>query len=107
MSLQLEQDGLYILPNAIGDMYAVVEARREGDGWQLIENHDVPFGSPEFKERASLPPEQHLSYRVAADGRLIQQTPANITSPHSFSIANLSIIGHLRDGRFVAAPEGL
>jgi|GEM_PF-3814302 hypothetical protein len=108
MSLRLEAHGVYLLPNALeGGHYVILHALQDGDGWRLVETHAVPFGLDYLQQRATLPPEEMLSYAVDAEGRLVQQTPAAASDDSSFTVGNLSILGHLQNDTFIPAPEGL
>lgn len=105
MSLTLEQNGVYLLPVQYGTSpYLVLLAEWAGDGWKLTELHTTPFGEPAFKQRASLPPDQLVSFAVGEDGALVQQTgtqPAHATGGGNLTVERLSILGYLREGSFV------
>lgn len=102
MSVKLEQGGVYLLPDAVdGEIYAVLEAQRTADGWQLVECHATPFGPEAFQRRATLPPEEQLRYRVDADGALLQEQPSADAAPTRWTVANLSLLGRMRDGALV------
>lgn len=100
VSLRLEQNGVYLLPNGLqGDTYMIVEAREQGDGWQLVECHATPLGHDTFKQRATLPQQQQYVYHVEADGTLVEHAPTQ--QPTRFSLVNLSLLGRLIDNTFV------
>jgi len=108
MSVKLEQDGLYMLPNGLdGRSDLILRATQTSDGWQLVECHGLPFGSEQFKARASLPAEQLRRYTVETSGALLQDSTNNAAQPTDFSMANLSLIGYLRGGTFIPPEEGL
>lgn len=100
MSAHLEQNGLYILPKALGATdYLVLRAEQHSAGWRLVENHDAPGGSDRFRARAGLSSEHMYVFAVSVSGELEQLTPQDNQGRHS--LANLSLLGYLRDGRFV------
>jgi hypothetical protein len=107
MSVTLEQDGLYILPNALEETYVIVQAERAAEGWQLTESHATDLGSEEFKARAQLPPDQQIRYAVDSSGALTRQGADGTARQTSLTLANLSLIGYLRGGRFIPTEEGL
>lgn len=108
MSIRLEPDGIYLLPSALDDNYYVIlQAIETADGWHLVEMHGTPWGSDRFKERATLPADQMLRYRVDPNGTLLQQAPTAADSTRAFTLANLSLLGYLRGGNFVQPNEGL
>ena len=107
MSVTLEQDGLYILPNALEETYLIVQAERAADGWQLTESHATSLGSEEFKARAQLPPDQLTRYTVDSSGALARHEANGTVRQTTLTLANLSLIGYLRDGRFIPTEEGL
>ncbi len=108
MSVKLEQDGLYILPNALeGTSYVILQATQTSHGWQLFECHALPFGSEQFKSRTLVSDEQLLRYDVDSSGALLAHTDDTTQQQTNFSLASLSLIGYLRDGQFIPAPEGL
>jgi hypothetical protein len=108
VSVNLVQDGLYLLPHGLtGSSYVILQAVQTPGGWNLIENHATSFGSEEFKARSSLPSEQLLRFAVEPSGALTQQGAGGTAQQTSFSLANLSLIGYLRNGTFVPTEEGL
>jgi hypothetical protein len=108
VSVNLEQDGLYLLPQGLGgSSYLILQAVHTPGGWNLIENHATSFGSEEFKARSALAPEQLARFVVEPSGALAQQAAGGTAQQTSFSLANLSLIGYLRDGSFVPTEEGL
>ncbi|HEX6292376.1 MAG TPA: hypothetical protein VFZ66_24530 [Herpetosiphonaceae bacterium] len=107
MSVRLEQGGLYILPDALaGASYLILQAQQTTGGWQLVECHATPFGSDRFKARAVASDEQVIRFDVDASGALAQRG-GDETQPRRFTLANLSLIGYLRDGQFIPTEEGL
>lgn len=106
MSARLEQHGVYLLPDAIdGTEYVLLEAVQDQDGWHLIETHAASHAKDRFNDRSGLPAEQLLRYTVASDGTLVEQTSSGSTSGRRFTLANLSLMGYLRDGTYVSAAE--
>lgn len=76
MSAKLEQQGVYLLPNTLGEgEYAVLEAVQEQDRWYLVECHAAPFGNDRFRERTTLPRVQQMRFVLADDGVLLQHSP--------------------------------
>ncbi len=106
MSVRLEEHGVYLLPNALnGQEYAVLEAIQTKDGWQLVECHAAPSENDRFHERAGLPADQMIRYAVTPDGTLVDQTAGSAQADRGFTLANLSLLGYLRDGNYVSAAE--
>jgi hypothetical protein len=107
MSVTLEQNGLYILPNALQETYLIVQAERAADGWQLTESHATDLGSEEFKARAQLAPDQLTRYAVDQAGALVRHGADGTAQQTNLTLANLSLIGYLRGGKFIPTEEGL
>lgn len=108
MSVKLEQNGLYILAHALeGSSYLILQAVQTSDGWSLIENHATPFGSDEFKARRQFSPDQMVRFAVQSSGELVEQGNGSTVQQMNFTLANLSLIGYLRNGTFVPTEEGL
>lgn len=108
MSVTLEQDGLYILAHALeGSSYLILQAVKTGDGWNLIENHATPFGSEQFKARSQFSSDQLIRFAVEPSGSLVAAGGGGTAQQTNFSLANLSLIGYLRNGVFVPTEEGL
>lgn len=107
MSVTLEQDGLYILAHALeGSSYLILQAVKTADGWSLIENHATPFGSDQFKARSQFSSDQLIRFAVEPSGSLVA-AGGGTAQQMNFSLANLSLIGYLRNGVFVPTEEGL
>ncbi len=107
MSLQLDQDAVYLLPNAFGEGYAILRASEDADGWRLTEYHGLDGIAAPMAERATLPPEQQLCFRVGPQGELIEQGADRVEHAPRFTIADLNLLGRLRDGVLVQPNEGL
>lgn len=108
MSVTLEQDGLYILAHALeGSSYLILQAVSNGGSWNLIENHATPFGSEQFKSRSQFPADQMVRFAVAPSGALVEDGGGGTAQQTNFTLANLSLIGYLRNGTFVPTAEGL
>lgn len=108
MSVTLEQDGLYILAHATeGSSYLILQAVETAGGWSLVENHATPFGSEQFKARCQFPPDQMVRFHVAPSGVLVADGGGGTAQQTDFTLANLSLIGYLRNGTFVPTEEGL
>jgi hypothetical protein len=106
MSARLEQHAVYLLPHALeGTEYVLLEAVQEHDGWYLVETHAAPIGNDRFNERATLPAAQMLRYAVTTDGALVAPTSGAMPQDTGFSLANLSLMGYLRDGAYISAAE--
>ena len=100
MSVTLEQNGVYLLPNGLhGDTYMIVQAQQQPEGWQLIECHATPLGNEAFKQRATLSSQERYVFRVEPDGALVQHSPSEQQT--RFSLMNLSLLGALVDDTFV------
>ncbi|WP_026370959.1 hypothetical protein [Kallotenue papyrolyticum] len=104
MSMRLEQDAVYLLPNAWGEHYAILRASQTAEGWQLTECRELPGLPATIDQRAALPAGQLLRYRVDQQGRLIEQRDARRERTTQFTIADLNLLGWLRGGAFV--PPG-
>lgn len=107
MSMQLDHDAVYLLPNAFGEGYAILRASEEADGWRLTEYHGLDGVAAPMAERAALAPEQQLRFRVGPDGALIEQGADRVEHATRFTIADLNLLGRLRDGVLVQPNEGL
>ncbi|HEY0604984.1 MAG TPA: hypothetical protein VGD58_18845 [Herpetosiphonaceae bacterium] len=108
MSVTLEQDGLYILAHALeGSSYLILQAVKTADGWNLVENHATPFGSEQFKTRSQFPADQMVRFAVDPSGALVADGGGGTAQQTNFTLANLSLIGYLRNGTFVPTEEGL
>jgi hypothetical protein len=108
VSVTLEQDGLYILAHALeGSSYLILQAVSGGGGWSLIENHATPFGSEQFKARSQFSANQMVRFAVEPSGALIADSGGGTAQQTNFTLANLSLIGYLRNGTFVPTEEGL
>jgi hypothetical protein len=107
MSVTLEQDGVYILPNALDGTYLIVQAERGSEGWQLTECHATSFGSEQFKARSLFAPDQLIRYTVDPAGSLVQRGGHGTAHQTEWTLANLSLIGYLRNGTFLPTEEGL
>lgn len=108
MSVTLEQDGLYILAHATeGSSYLILQAVKTADGWNLVENHATPFGSEQFKARSQFPADQMVRFHVTPSGALVAASGGGTAQQTDFTLANLSLIGYLRNGTFVPTEEGL
>jgi len=100
MSARLEENGLYILPDALGEMdYMIVRAEQHGDGWRLVESHDAPGGSDRFRARVGLRTEDLYVFEVSPSGEIKQTAPRD-EQRITHTLANLSLLGYLRNGRF-------
>ena len=107
MSMKLDHDTIYILPNAFGEGYAILRATEDADGWHLREYHGLDGVATPMEARAALPPEQQLHYRVGSEGELIPYGADRVEHATNFTIANLNLLGRLRDGVLVQPNEGL
>jgi hypothetical protein len=107
MSVTLEQDGLYILPNALHETYLIVQAQHTSQGWQLVESHATSLGSDEFKARAQFSPDRMMRYAVDPSGALVEHSANGTAQQTNLTLANLSLIGYLRNGTFIPPEEGL
>ncbi len=108
MSVRLEPDAIYLLPDALPNRaYVILQAIEKEDGWQLVECHKVPFGSERFKEREALPEDEMLQYRVDHSGALVQDAANGTVKQTNFTLANLSLLGYIRADTFFPADEGL
>ena len=106
MSTRLEQNGVYLLPDALdGSEYIILQATQEAGGWQLVECHATPHGNDRFRERTALPPDQMIRYAVTPDGTLVEQSTSGHQRETQFTLANLSLLGYVQDGAFVSAAE--
>jgi hypothetical protein len=106
MSARLEQNGVYLLPDALnGSEYIILQATQEAGGWQLVECHATPHGNNRFRERAAFPPDQMIHYAVTPDGTLVEQNTSGQQRTTKFTLANLSLLGYIQDGAFVSAAE--
>jgi hypothetical protein len=107
MSMKLDHDAIYILPDAFRGGYAILRATEEADGWHLREYHGLDGVAQPMEERASLPAEQQLHYQVGTEGELIEQSANRLEHATAFTITNLNLLGRLRDGVLVQPNEGL
>lgn len=104
MSITLEQNGVYLLPEGLGGQtYLILLATQETGTWHLTECHETPFGDPAFKERATFPPEEMVHFEVATNGELLERTESGVPRQTGFTLGNLSILGHLQNGTFMPA----
>lgn len=85
----------------------ILQAVRNGGSWNLIENHSTPFGSDQFKSRSQFPADQMVRFAVAPSGTLVEDGRGGTAQQTDFTLANLSLIGYLRNGTFVPTEEGL
>lgn len=108
MSVQLEQDAVYLLPDALdGTHYLILRATEANGAWRLVEEHGVPHGNAAFRERATLPADEQVAFEVDPSGRLAPLRRAPSMPDRQWSLVNLSLFGYLRDGVYQQPPEGL
>ena len=104
MSIKLEENGVYLLPeNGGGPAYLILLATRENGGWHLSEYHETSFGDAAFKQRATLPPEEMMHFEVAPNGELLERGVRGVARQTGLSLTKLSLLGHLRNGSFMPA----
>lgn len=108
MSLQLEQDAVYLLPDALdGTHYLILRAAQEQGRWLLIEEHNVPHENNALQQRAALKPEERVVFEVQPSGELVPLRRTDSMPDRRWTMTNLSLFGYLRDGVYRQPPEGL